>query len=111
MIDPEVAHTRAIIAANTRWASEPNRTSATARMRQGFLDKLQREARKKLGPAATDEQVAKAVENALRAHYARMQLKSLKARRERSAQRRQAASEQLADEILSESPESAAVPA
>ena len=108
MIDPEVAHTRAIIAANTRWASVSNRTAATARMRQGFLEKLQREAREKLGPAATDEQVARAAENALRAHYARMQLKSLKARREREAERRQAASEQLAEEILSESPESAA---
>ena len=111
MIDPEVAHTRAIIAANTRWASEPNRTSATARMRQGFPTSSSVRPVRSSGRAATDEQVAKAVENALRAHYARMQLKSLKARRERSAQRRQAASEQLADEILSESPESAAVPA
>jgi hypothetical protein len=54
-------------------------------MRQAFLDKLHREARERLGPAATDEQVAKAADSALKAHYARMRLRSLKARRKKEA--------------------------
>jgi hypothetical protein len=85
MPDPQFTSLRASIAANTRWAGEPDRTAATAGMRAGFLDKLQREAREKLGPGATDEQVAAAAENALKAHYARMRLNSLKTRRARRA--------------------------
>ena len=65
MIDPEIARMRGTLAAHSRWASEPDRTSATAKMRAGFLGKLQREAREELGPGATDEQVAKLADNAL----------------------------------------------
>jgi hypothetical protein len=108
MIDPEVAHQRATIAAHSRWASEPNRTAATSALRAGFLAKLQREARDRLGPAATDEQVAAAAENALKAHYARMRLNSIQTRRRRAQERQQAAADELADAILSESPETAA---
>jgi hypothetical protein len=82
---PQFTSLRASIAANTRWAGEPGRTAATAGMRAGFLDKLQREAREKLGPGATAEQVAAATENALKAHYARMRLNSLKTRRARKS--------------------------
>ena len=74
MIDPEIARLRASRAGNVKWANEPDRTAATAPARAGFLGKLQREAREALGPAATDEQVAKAVDNALKAHYAKMRL-------------------------------------
>ncbi len=108
MIDPEVARTRPSIAGNTRWASDPNRTAAPAKMRAGFIDKLQREARAALGPGATDEQVAKAADNALKAHYAKMRLNSIIARRRHAEQARQATVEALADEILLESPETAA---
>lgn len=85
MTDPQFAHQRAQLAANTRWSAEADRTAATAPMRQAFLDKLHREARERLGPAATDEQVAKAADSALKAHYARMRLRSLKARRKKEA--------------------------
>lgn len=108
MIDPEIARLRASRAGNTRWASEPDRTGATAKMRAGFIDKLQREAREALGPAATDEQVAKAADNALKAHYAKMRLNSILTRRRRAQEARQATAEALADEILLESPETAA---
>jgi hypothetical protein len=98
MIDPEIARQRATIAAHAKWANETDRTGATAALRAGFLGKLQREAREKLGPAATDEQVAKAADNALKAHYAKMRLNSLKARRKVAQQKR----EEFADAILSE---------
>ena len=80
-VSPEVARVRASVASNTRWAAEPDRTAATARMRAGFIEKLHREAREQLGPNATDEQVIKAADSALKAHYARMRLKSLMSRR------------------------------
>jgi hypothetical protein len=97
-MDPEVAHQRAQIAANTRWAGETDRTAATAGLRAGFFAKLSREARERLGPDATDEQVARAADSALKAHYARMRLRSLQARRKAADERRQA----MADAILSE---------
>jgi len=108
MIDPEIARLRASRAGNTRWASEPDRAGATAKMRAGFIGKLQREAREALGPGATDEQVARAAESALKAHYAKMQLNSILSRRRRAQERQQATAEALADAILSESPETAA---
>lgn len=108
MIDPEVARTRASIAGNTRWANEPNRTAATAKMRAGFVDKLRREAREKLGPGATDEQVTAAADNALKAHYAKMRLNSLTARRRRVQERQREAAETMAGEILAASPDEAA---
>ena len=101
MIDPEIARMRGTLAAHSRWASEPDRTSATAKMRAGFLGKLQREAREKLGPGATDEQVAKLADNALKAHYAKMRLASLKARRRNAAARDQAGRDATADAVLS----------
>jgi len=97
-MDQEVAHQRAQLAANTRWAGETDRTAATAGPRAGFFAKLSREARERLGPDATDEQVAKAADSALKAHYARMRFNSLKARRKAADERRQA----MADAILSE---------
>jgi hypothetical protein len=89
-IDPEVLRARGVLGANARWAAEPDRTRATAGARQGFLDKLQREAREKLGPAATDEQVAKAADNALKAHYAKMRLNSLLTRQRRAREQAEA---------------------
>jgi hypothetical protein len=105
-MDPEVARQRAQIAANTRWAGETDRTTATAGLRAGFFAKLSREARERLGPNATDEQVAKSADSALKAHYARMRLNSLKARRRAADERRQ----DMADAII-ESERSADEPA
>jgi hypothetical protein len=97
-MDPEVARARAEGAAHALWAKTTDRTAATAKMRAGFLAKLSREARERLGPDATGEQVAKAADSALKAHYARMKLNSLKARRKAADERRQA----MADAILAE---------
>jgi hypothetical protein len=96
MVDPEIARLRASRAGNARWAAERDRAAATAKMRQGFLAKLQAEARENLGPAATDDQIAKAVTNALNSHMARMRLNSILARR-KAAQARQDA---ITDAIL-----------
>jgi len=45
------------------------------------LAKFEREARERLGPDATDRQVAEAAESARRAHYARMGAAGVTARR------------------------------
>lgn len=100
MTDPEFNRARGILAANSRWAKDPDRAGATARMRQGFIDKLQREARERLGPGATDEQVIKAADSALKAHYARMRLNSLKSRRRAATAKDQAGRDAIADAIL-----------
>lgn len=88
MTGAQFTRLRASIAANTRWASVADRTEATRPMRDGFLAKLRREARDRLGPDATLEAVEKAAESALRAHYARMQLNSLTTRRANAEGRR-----------------------
>jgi hypothetical protein len=87
--------TSAVIAANERWAREPNRTAATQQMRDGFLAKLRTQARELLGPGASAAQVEKSVDNLLKAHYARMQ-----AGRRAAADRRRAA---MAEEIVTDS--------
>lgn len=97
-MDQEAAHQRALLAVHAKWAGETNRTAATAPARAGFFAKLSREARERLGPAATEDQVAKAADSALKAHYARMRLRSLQARRKAADERRQT----MADAILSE---------
>jgi len=89
-IDPEIARYRAAVAAHARWAGETDRTTATASLRAGFLAKLHREARERLGPDASDQQVTRAADSALKAHYARMRLNSIKARRAAAQQRREA---------------------
>lgn len=60
------------IAAHTSWANTPDRAVRTAAARRGLLAKFEREARDRLGPGATDRQVAEAAESARRAHYLRM---------------------------------------
>lgn len=84
--DPDMAREKASLAANTRWGREKDRTAATAPARQGFLDKLYREAREDLGPDATDEQLAKAVDNKLAAHAARMRMKARLNRQRKAAE-------------------------
>ena len=73
--------TAARIAAHTSWANTLDRTARTEAARTGLLAKFEREARERLGPDATDRQVADAAESGRRAHYARMSA----ARQRRSA--------------------------
>lgn len=96
MTDREFNRARGILAANTRWSNETNRTASLAPARAGFLEKLRREARERLGPGATEEQVAKAADNALQAHYARMRLNSLRSRQKAARDARDA----MADALL-----------
>lgn len=69
----------ASIAANTRWAHEPDRTAATqparAAFEQRFLDEVDPE--RKLRPAER----ARRAENAKKAYFHRLALKSAQARR------------------------------
>ena len=73
---------RARIAANTRWAIEPDRAAATAAARAA----QQRALEDKVDPdrQLTPDQRAKRVENARQAHMQRMALASAKARRLRN---------------------------
>lgn len=68
----------ASVAANTRWAHEPDRTAATAKARQALADKFEHEVDPDgvLDPAER----AKRAANARRAFYQRLAIKSAKAR-------------------------------
>lgn len=101
-IDPEVARERARIAGNTYWANVTDRTAATAKMRQGFVDKKLREARERLGPGATDDQVTKSAQNAIQAHYATMRKNSLLNRQAAKAERQRAQLDAVIDAAQAE---------
>jgi hypothetical protein len=77
-VTPEQLRLRAEIAANEKWAREPDRVAATARARRGFLAKLEAE----VDPSGVlpPEERARRVESLRRAHMARMALKSSRAR-------------------------------
>lgn len=68
-------------AAHESWANTADRSARTAPARAGRTAKFYREARERLGPAATERQVAEAAESAIKAHYTRMAAKSAAARR------------------------------
>jgi hypothetical protein len=67
--------------AHESWARTIDRTARTANARAGLMAKFEREARDRLGPAASEQQVAAAAESARRAHYTRLAARSVKARR------------------------------
>ena len=73
---------RAQIAAHERWAKTPDRSAATAPARRGLEAKFEREVDPdgRLSPAER----AKRVENARKAYYARLALKSAEARRRKA---------------------------
>jgi hypothetical protein len=68
------------LAAYESWAATPDRAARTAPARRGLWAKFEREARDKLGPDATDRQVADAADAARKAHYARMSAAGVAAR-------------------------------
>lgn len=72
---------QARVAAHQSWANTPDRGARTSAARQGFLARLEREARERLGPDASDRAVADAAESALKAHYARLSAAGVAARR------------------------------
>ena len=69
------------LAAHESWARTPDRAARTAPAARGLLARFEREARDRLGPAASDQQVAAAADSARKAHYARMSAAGVAARR------------------------------
>lgn len=80
----------ASIAANDRWAREPDRSAATQKAREAFLARFERE----VDPDSrlTPPERQKRAQNAMKAHFRRMALASAKARAG-SADRRKLAAE------------------
>jgi hypothetical protein len=64
--------TAARIAAYESWATTPDRAARSATGQRGLVAKFEREARERLGPDATDRQVAQAASAARSAHFARL---------------------------------------
>jgi hypothetical protein len=75
---PEQRRLRAQIAANTRWSREDPLPTAI-RGQAGLTAKFEREIRSEF-PNLPDHEVARRVESARKAHFARLALKSAKAR-------------------------------
>lgn len=79
------------IAANSRWASEPDRPAATQAARNAFLSRFETEVDPE-GTLPLDERTRRA-ESAMRAHMQRLALASAKARSRNSRDRRALAAE------------------
>lgn len=68
-------------AAHESWARTPDRAARTSAARAGLLARFEREARERLGPDASDADVARAAESAKSAYYARISRAGVQARR------------------------------
>lgn len=75
--------TTARIAAYESWARTADRVARTQPARAGLLAKFEREARERLGPDATDRQVADAADAARKAYYVRFSAAGAEARKRR----------------------------
>ncbi|MFE5159677.1 hypothetical protein ACFRNT_14375 [Streptomyces sp. NPDC056697] len=80
---PQERTLRAQLAAHTSWARTTDPTSRTAKARAAAASRFEREARE-LHPNGTEEQIARAADHLRKAHFARLGLKSGRARRARS---------------------------
>jgi hypothetical protein len=69
------------LAAHESWAQTADRSARTAPARAALSARFEGEARERLGPAATERQVADAAESARRAHFARLSAAAHAARR------------------------------
>jgi hypothetical protein len=78
-LTPSERAMRARLAAHERWARTPDRAAATATARQAFLDRFDREVDPdgSMDPALR----AKLADNARKAHFTRMALRSAQSRR------------------------------
>ena len=88
MTDDSLRRLRSSIAANSRWAHEADRSAATSPGRAAFMAKFERE----VDPdhRLTPEERAKRVENAIKAHFSSLALKSAKARQKSADAAREA---------------------
>jgi hypothetical protein len=69
------------LAAHESWARTPDRAARTAAARAALAARFEREARERLGPGASDQQVAAAAESARKAHYSRLSRAGVAARK------------------------------
>jgi hypothetical protein len=60
------------IAALESWANTPDRAARASLGQAGLRARFEREARDRLGPDATEQQVADAAESARKAHFTRL---------------------------------------
>lgn len=81
--DDTLRRMRSTIAANSRWALEPNRAAATAPGREAFMNRFERQ----VDPDNKLDQAERArrAESAKKAYFTSLALKSAKARRAREA--------------------------
>lgn len=82
-LNPEERSIRGRIAAESRWAFEPDRTAATAPARAAFLDQFERAVDPE-GVLSPEERSVRA-SHARKAHMYRLALKSARVRRKKSA--------------------------
>lgn len=78
-MEPKERVLRARLAAHTRWAHEKDPAAATAKARQAFMDRFDRE----VDPNGEMDPVERArrAESARKSHFTRLALKSAQARR------------------------------
>lgn len=69
------------MAAHESWARTGDRAARTANARAALQARFEREARERLGPDASDRQVAAAANSARKAHYARISAAGVAARK------------------------------
>lgn len=79
--NPVDRHLSASIAANTRWAHQPDRTAATTPARDAFAARFENEVDPDRALSPTER--ARRAESARRAYFTRLALASAKARRAR----------------------------
>ncbi|MEU5133451.1 hypothetical protein [Streptomyces californicus] len=81
-MEPEDRTLRARLAAHQSWGNTADRAARTAGARRAAESKFEQEARKK-HPGATEAQIAAAAESLRKAHFVRMALLSVQARRKK----------------------------
>src|SRR6266496_3031409 len=79
MSTPKQRALQARVAAHAQWGREPDRTARTAKARQGFMTRFEREARAE-HPHASDEAITKMADAKMRAYFTRMALEREKAK-------------------------------
>jgi hypothetical protein len=72
------------LAAHESWARTADRAARPAPARAGLDARFKREARERLGPQATPQQIAAAAGSARKAYFARLSLASITARQRKT---------------------------
>lgn len=81
-------HSRAgKLGAHTKWSRTPDREAATAKARQAFRDRFERDARERF-PDLDDAAIARLAESGRRAYYQRLSMLAAAARQRHARERR-----------------------